>query len=174
VHLSARAAAFPAKWYGFVFHDGNFTLLDGFTEAWDINKSGQVVGRMNGTSYLYSNGTYTEIRAPGADGTMAYGLNDAGTVVGQARFGFETRAFVFDGNSYFFLDLGESTRALDIANDGTVVGSVGGSGFVFREGVATTYTHPTLPDVLSNQESCPGYQPFLEPGLGAGIWFLCG
>ena len=29
----------------------------------------------------------------------------------------------------------------------TVVGSVGGSGFVFREGVATTYTPPTLPDI---------------------------
>jgi uncharacterized membrane protein len=48
-----------------------------------INQAGQVVGVSHGIAVLIANGTKTEISIPGASASVAFGINDQGTIVGQ-------------------------------------------------------------------------------------------
>jgi probable HAF family extracellular repeat protein len=74
--------------HGLIFSNGSVTDLGGNTEAFAINSSGQVVGASNVGLYdsigaavggfLYSQGTMTDLKIPGA---MATGINDSGWII---------------------------------------------------------------------------------------------
>lgn len=61
-----------------------------FTEAWGVNVKGNIVGFyidsagiFQGFEYLASSATYKTISCPGWTNTRAYGINDAGVIVGD-------------------------------------------------------------------------------------------
>jgi probable HAF family extracellular repeat protein len=71
---------------GFMYDTGNYTSLSAppapnNTWATDINNLDQIVGLADGTAFLYSAGTYTLINLGGY--TEAFGINDAGQIVGD-------------------------------------------------------------------------------------------
>lgn len=60
-----------------------------FTDAWDINATGEIVGEYQDQTanptihgYVLAGGQYTSIDFPGASLTWAFGINDRGQVVG--------------------------------------------------------------------------------------------
>ena len=63
--------------YGFIYFNSNFTIVDGDLRG--INNVGQVVG----STFVYTNGTFTTINVPGSTETSVDGINDAGQIVGN-------------------------------------------------------------------------------------------
>ena len=73
------------------------TDLGGFySQAYDINDSGQIVGYADGSPFLYSNGTMTSLGTiPGGGDSGASCINDNGEVAGWA--------YMSDGHPHGFL-----------------------------------------------------------------------
>ncbi|MEA5112560.1 MAG: hypothetical protein VB050_00885 [Geobacteraceae bacterium] len=97
------------------------------TQAWDINSSGQVVGRSYNTAspsyteFLWSNGSMQSLGITVTSGSIP-GINDNGQVVGD---GYNSHAFLWTSGS--FQDLGTLTggttsSASGVNNAGQVVG----------------------------------------------------
>lgn len=97
------------------------------TQAWDINNSGQVVGRSYNTAspvyteFLSSNGTMQSLNVTLTSGSIP-GINDKGQVVGD---GYNSHAFLWTNSN--FQDLGTLTggatsSANGVNNKGQVVG----------------------------------------------------
>ena len=111
------------------------------TEALGINNRGQIVGTYRNISnpyipldFLYSDGTYTTLTDPAADGgfTVASGINDRGQIVGfyVGSSGYEY-GFLYSGGTYTNLafPLATDTQANGINDLGQIVGSYeGGTG----------------------------------------------
>jgi probable HAF family extracellular repeat protein len=89
--------------HGFVESNGVFTIVDepGFVDAYlngtiinGINDSGDMVGWIvkgsAGCSFVYHEGSFTCFSVPGALFTYAYGINNAGQIVGD--YGFSVSA----------------------------------------------------------------------------------
>ena len=85
--------------HGFVESNGVFTIVDepGFVDAYlngtiinGINDSGDMVGWIvkgsGGCSFIYHEGSFTCFSVPGALFTYAYGINNAGQIVGEYGF----------------------------------------------------------------------------------------
>lgn len=78
---------------GYVFQDGEVQsfLVPGadWTEAWDINRRGEIVGSFGGAAlasmraYLLRNGEFSTVHVPGAVATFGFGVNSWGAVVGR-------------------------------------------------------------------------------------------
>lgn len=106
-----------------------FTELDGFSSACAINSLGQVVGYSSlpdRAVTLYDRGTYTQLESSGIGSIYPHAINDAGQVVGEARFGGEDRAFLYSGGVVTDLGVftgGYSSSAADINNKGQIVGN---------------------------------------------------
>jgi hypothetical protein len=66
--------------HGFMLKDGKYTT--GFSGV-DINNAGTMVG---GYMIRYSNGTVKTVHAPGSYTTNIYGINDLGTITGDANY----------------------------------------------------------------------------------------
>jgi photosystem II stability/assembly factor-like uncharacterized protein len=66
-----------------------------------INGTGRVVGNNGTTSLLYSNGSYTPIAFPGAESTIALGINNNGQIVGYYYVLLSNlfHSFLYDLNS---------------------------------------------------------------------------
>jgi probable HAF family extracellular repeat protein len=123
--------AYGTGYHAFVAGSGGVTdigaLLGGqYSSATAINDHGQVVGNANGAGYLYSGGSAALI--PGAE--SAFGINNAGTVVGaysNGGGGWTTlHAYTYAGgavNDLGTLPNGDSSRAFAINNHGDVVGA---------------------------------------------------
>ena len=75
-----------------------FTTLEGlpsgdygagtYGAAYGINNRGDIVGTYVGGGlhgFLYSNGTYTTLDAPGSFDTQVFGINDRGQIAGDAE-----------------------------------------------------------------------------------------
>ena len=102
-------------------------------KASDINASGQVVG-YSGHAYLYSGGQWQNLGTlPGGCGSQAYGINDAGQVVGTSQTTEEPcgnpHAFLYsdgqmqDLNNLIPADSGWTLdQAMKINNSGQIVG----------------------------------------------------
>jgi probable HAF family extracellular repeat protein len=97
--------------------------------AWDINSSGQIVGVGTGAGgdrgYLLSGGQLFDLGTLGGSRSDAYGINEAGDVVGRARTASEqTHAFLYSNG--FMVDLGTlggaSSQAWDINDAGQIAG----------------------------------------------------
>lgn len=103
-----------------------------------------------GGIYGHRGGTYASVDVPGSGGTAAFGINDAGTVVGSYSdlASSRERAFIYrDG--YVTTILPPSaiwSSAWGINNAGDVVGvfldSIGVHGFLYRSGVTSTLDVP--------------------------------
>jgi hypothetical protein len=83
--------------HGFVFAKGTYKTLDNpkgalhfahGTRLFDINAAGAIVGsyHLNGNDYsfLYSNGTFKDIKVPNASTSTANGINGYGYITGEA------------------------------------------------------------------------------------------
>jgi uncharacterized membrane protein len=94
--------------------------------AFGINDFGSIVGSNSIDALLYSRGVLTEFNVPGALETEAYGINDAGVIVGD-YFNTDTNAtgFVYQNGNYTFLNVPGAfdTRAFGISNNGEIVGA---------------------------------------------------
>ncbi|MBE9125979.1 MULTISPECIES: PEP-CTERM sorting domain-containing protein [unclassified Coleofasciculus] len=117
---------------------GNLANLDGFdSEAFDINDSGQIVGRSEVNSpdffgfdypshaFLWENGTMTDLGTFGGVSSSAFGINNRGQVVGSVENkSGEERAFLWqDGVVTDLGTLGGSTSvAVRINDSGQIVG----------------------------------------------------
>ncbi len=122
---------------GFIYNNGTYTTLSNpsgtNTLAFGINNLGQVVGSYNTIpncacgnyqyGFLYSNGTYTTLNKSGgtSPATEAFGINDAGLIVGMFRnaAGTADYGFLYNNGSYTTLSAPAApinTWATDINN----------------------------------------------------------
>lgn len=123
----------------------NDALGNAASSAAGINSSGQITGSsiianfpFYRPAYLYENGTMTEIgMVAGHDNANAHAINDAGVVVGESG---TSVAFKYENGQMISLGaINGRTAALDINNDGVIVGVSGSTSpnpiaFVYRDG----------------------------------------
>jgi probable HAF family extracellular repeat protein len=104
--------------------------------------------------FLYDNGTYTTLNDPLATGpTSAYGINDAGQIVGSYSDNSGVHGFVYSNGTYTTLNdpLNPNNTVLSgINNAGQIIGNYGNAngvmqGFLYRNGTFTTLEDPTAP-----------------------------
>jgi len=109
------------------------------TNCFGINASGAIVGSygvLNGFSngFVYQNGVFTDIIVPTATaGTIAYGINDLGDVVGQFGDDVGIHGFLFNGSTYQTLNApgAATTIAVGInASNIITLQSLNSSGFL--------------------------------------------
>jgi hypothetical protein len=134
----------------FWYSDGVINYLEGFY-ANGINNLEQIVGwNSNNQGYLYENGTYTAIDYPGSDSTVAFGINDAGVIVGDYQVSGQQHGFVYNNGVYTTLDYpgAVSTGLSGINNSGAIVGYFCTSpcqsshGFLYNESTFTQIDYP--------------------------------
>jgi probable HAF family extracellular repeat protein len=80
------------KNHGFLYDGGTFTTFSNpsapdDTLALGINNLDQIVGLYGSNGFLLSDGTYTTIAFPGSTNSIAFGINDAGQIVGASLLG---------------------------------------------------------------------------------------
>ena len=131
------------------------------SEAWGINKAGQIVGKayLAGNTFyhafLYDNDVMTDLGTIGAlcnpGNSYAYDINDVGQVTGTTcSNGIYNRAFRHSGGAMTDLGTlgGTQSFAWSINNSGHVVGTaaIGGDaashGFLYSGGGHDGYWHP--------------------------------
>jgi len=139
---------------GFLDINGTFTgvndpLGTNTTQPNAISNTGQIVGSyelLTGYSRGFSdvNGTYTTISVPGATATYAYGVNDAGVIVGDsfAQSGGTNvySGFQYSNGTYTTIDIpgAADTYVLGINNLGQITGYSSLGAFVDTNGTVTT------------------------------------
>jgi probable HAF family extracellular repeat protein len=140
-----------------------FTTIDvpgaQFTNAFDINNAGQIVGASFETTgahgFLLTGGVFTTIDVPGAADTFASGINDAGQIVGMfngpiSSPDFFQLGFLNTGGVFTTIDVPGAifgTQAFGINDAGQIVGGFTdatptGHGFLLTGGVFTTIDVP--------------------------------
>lgn len=124
--------------HGFIYRAGKYTAVNfpgaTMTEVLGINDYSDIVGtyQMPGTlnfhGFLLHNGVFTKINDPSAQiGTMAFGINKAGTIVGTFD---NEQGFIYENGAYRTLNApqlaGEphQTQLNGINNLGAIVGQV--------------------------------------------------
>jgi uncharacterized membrane protein len=157
--------------HGFTLVDKTYTQFDcpaGYTVPYAINDSGQIVGYCEGSDsgFLLSGGVFTTIAVPGANFTLAEGINDAGVIVGwyfvDGTSGYQ--GFVDNGGSFTTIDYPgyPNTYLAGINDSGLIVGGYGtavtiGStnyewphGFLYSAGAFTSFDAPFGDVVVTN------------------------
>jgi probable HAF family extracellular repeat protein len=127
-----------------------------------INDSGQIAGTMTTPGavrgFLYSGGQVTLIQpVPGASTSNAYGLNNAGAVVGQAG----SDGYIYQNGH--LTDLGPGNVATAISNNGIAVG-FGGSAFLYQNGRLTTIAAGEATGVNTSGQVVGWYTPSVTNG----------
>jgi probable HAF family extracellular repeat protein len=178
---------------GFLYSNGIFTSLHNplstsITSALGINNVGQITGGFNisgtGFGFIYTNGSYTTLSAPGAFcigcGTFANGINSAGQVVGFALpFFSPLYGFLYQNGNYTTLsDPPFTVTPYGINDAGLIVGqllsntsSQNSPGFLYDNG---TYTLLNDPLSISGITRAYGINNFgqivgnYDPGGGGG------
>jgi autotransporter-associated beta strand protein len=131
---------------------GDYTFTSFGTPFRGINDAGQTVGNTNnfpGSSFLYSGGNYTPVNVPGAaQGTYAFGINNAGQIVGGSEVNWVSKGFVYSNGAYVSFnvpgDNGETTP-FGINNASQIVGFFNSGnyhGFLYDNGVYTQLDAP--------------------------------
>ncbi len=153
---------FAAHGYTYDYATGATTSIDypgaGTTAAYGINDSGVIVGGFctstvtcpndlfNGASHAFmnANGVFTQLDFPGADETTAFGINNAGAIVGVYEIHGQTttvHGFLYKNGAYMDLNFPGAnwSEAAGINDAGIVVGwyqdpNLGGFGFMYYNG----------------------------------------
>jgi probable HAF family extracellular repeat protein len=155
--------------HGFRYNQGRYTKIDypaaGTSLAAEgINNLGQVVGGYcqasaqcpigfspSNHAFLLDNGVFTTLDYPGALGTLAYSINDSGSIVGLYEDSSTMlHGYLYDGAAFTTLDFPNAnwTIALGINNIGTVSGIYEDNttlithGFTYANGVFTRIDVP--------------------------------
>lgn len=117
-------------------------------EAFDLNDSGQVVGRASSRAFLWQNGTKSDLGTLGGPGAIANGLNEFGQVVGLSTLkpGSPGRAVLWSHGTITNLtpDLApnDGSTATAINDAGQIVGNIGySSAFVWQNGSRMSLGH---------------------------------
>jgi len=162
--------------HGFQLAGSKYTSLDApgaanpyGTVAWDINKSGQIVGGYwDGTrahGFLLSGGVYTTVDVPGSISTTAAGVNTTGQIVGwYADSGDLWHGFFLSNGIFTTVDYpGHATYLFGINDNGQIVGTYDFQhGFVYQNGQFTSADAPfdplaaSLPGRLNNKGEMVG------------------
>ena len=118
----------------------------GRASAWDVNHSGQVVGRAATVppitydhACLWYNGVITDLGTLGGPTSFATGINDVGQVVGAADDPDGMHPFLWEDSVMKDLSTlgGPRGVAWDINNNGQIVGGLGQTAFLWASGVLT-------------------------------------
>src|SRR5438876_629336 len=132
-----------------IFNTFNDPLaLAGTTEAWGVNDTDQIVGSTGMHGCLESGGTYTTLDDPLATtGTIDYGINDLGQIVGTYNDASGIHTFLYSGGAFSTVDdpvVNSHTLAHGINNNSQIVGTLsdgtGNHGFL-----ETTFPNPPPP-----------------------------
>lgn len=124
--------------HGFTYRAGKYTAVNfpgaSMTEVLGVNDNSDIVGQyqtpgtLNYHGFLRHNGVFTKLNDPSAKiGTIAYGINNAGTIVGTFD---DQQGFVYQNGVYRTLNApqlsGEphQTQLNGINNPGVIVGQV--------------------------------------------------
>jgi probable HAF family extracellular repeat protein len=127
--------------HGFLFAGGQLTDLGDYLELWDLNDTGLIVGEKwtppnseDRLAVIYDrnapNPQIEEIGVlPGGNGSIAFGVNNGGQVVGHSVSGNDVTAFLYSGgvmtdlNDVIAPGSGWVLRSAgDINDDGVIVG----------------------------------------------------
>jgi probable HAF family extracellular repeat protein len=117
-----------------------------------MNNNGDVVGEYTNSagsvSFLYTNGTYFDIRYPGSVSTTVTGINDSGQIVGSyVDSRGVTHGFVVTNGGYF--DVGSASAAA-INASGVIVGTYQDSNGV-SHGVSISVKDTTAPTIVNDR-----------------------
>jgi uncharacterized membrane protein len=118
----------------FLYEGGAFTTLNlpAGMFAWGMNDRGDMVGELPGPpgspgrqGFLSTKGTFTTMQVPGVTATVAYGINNSGTIVGTYFDAAGSHGFVEKNGSFTTIDVpgAVSTSSMGINNRGQVVGN---------------------------------------------------
>ena len=131
-----------------------------------INAAGDIVGfypskqALGGKAFLYSNGTFTDIKPPGSSGgAIAYGINDAGTIIGTyVDANGAQHGFIETGSTYTSFDVpGETiTIGVSINNNGEYTSQTADANgnehsFIYTGGVYTELLFPNATSTRAHQ-----------------------
>lgn len=158
---------------GFISNSGGYTSIDvasAFpslktgdyfkTTVSDVDDSGKAVGtfmdapRGRVHAFLYDNGTYQIVDAPGAYSTYFNGISSAGQVFGTYNNADKMQSFVYKDGAYTFIDVPGSYSSFitGISNAGEIFGTYSKDGisgvrsFVYDGGTYKTFE---IPDAAS-------------------------
>src|SRR5262249_18448698 len=129
------------------FGFGNSDVVD----ATSINASGQVTGQYrnssNGwSSFLYANGTITNIDPPGSVYSYPAAINASGQVAGYFQDSNGLQSFIYNGGSYTTISYLNIPQLISINDSGQAVGyALYGNqwhGFLYNNGTTTTFDPP--------------------------------
>jgi probable HAF family extracellular repeat protein len=130
--------------HGFLLDHGVFITIDepasSGTTVSGINNHGQIVGHGDHRGFLWENGIFTPIKAPGAKSfTTATDINDNGQIVGFHDSSGGRSGFVLSDGEFTSLDFPgvSQTGALGINNRGEIVGGYNVSEFETHGFLAT-------------------------------------
>jgi hypothetical protein len=162
--LTSQASSQDCPNCGFVYSNGLYSTLSApgatGTLPAGINDFGQIVGEyLTGppsagcanfascSGFLFSNGVYSTIKAPGATYTGPIGINDIGTIVGfyytVPSIPASYNGFVFSNGTYTTMTApGGQTIPYGINNAGQIVGQSGNGGFLYSGGNFTSIGVP--------------------------------
>lgn len=181
--------------HGFIYRQGKYTAVNfpgaTLTQVLGINDNGDIVGtyqlsgKLNFHGFVRRGTEFTKINDPAAGfGTMAFGINNAGTIVGSYD---NAHGFVYENGKFRTLDApqraGElpQTQLNGISNLGWIVGQVYTGGiwrgfwiqngkFHFVEAAGSTDSQATgingRGDVVGCHDSQAGFVSFLVGNLG--------
>src|SRR5262249_29508577 len=102
---------------------GNPSAIAGTTQAFGVNDTGQIVGRLQNATgfhgFLLSGGTYTILDDPSAtNGTDVRGINALGQIVGTYNNATGQHGFVLTGGTYTTID--DPLATLDTTTPGSL------------------------------------------------------
>jgi probable HAF family extracellular repeat protein len=159
---------------GSLYHAGVITTIRvpgaDITHALGINDSGQIVGYTAGpfySGYLYSDGD-TTFDVPGAEfGSVPYGIDNSGEIVGTYSYDGTSSGFLKSGDSFTTINYpgGAPTVLTGINDRGFIVGNWHDAdiphGFLYQNGIFTDVVVPgsTLTGVygINNLGQMVGY-----------------